>query len=154
MVRVAGARWAIEESFQIAKDDLGLDQYEVRSWQGWHRHVTLVMLVQAYLTVLRAQEAPTPRPSSEAPTGQKKSFHPAGQRGRAGTDALERARSAPVSVVAGVGPPGATGRADLALVRLATASPSRRAHLSPPTTTERSALKQTSSATVGLQRYA
>jgi SRSO17 transposase len=43
MVRVAGTRWAIEESFQIAKDDLGLDQYEVRSWQGWHRHVTLVM---------------------------------------------------------------------------------------------------------------
>src|SRR2546421_4801532 len=55
MVRVAGARWAIEESFQIAKDDLGLDQYEVRSWQGWHRHVTLVMLVQAYLTVLRGR---------------------------------------------------------------------------------------------------
>ena len=78
MVRVAGARWAIEESFQIAKDDLGLDQYEVRSWQGWHRHVTLVMLVQAYLTVLRAQEAPTPRPSSEAPTGQKKKFPPGG----------------------------------------------------------------------------
>jgi SRSO17 transposase len=72
MVRVAGARWAIEESFQIAKDDLGLDQYEVRSWQGWHRHVTLVMLVQAYLTVLRAQ-AQTPNPTPDAPAGQKKS---------------------------------------------------------------------------------
>jgi hypothetical protein len=72
MVRVAGARWAIEESFQIAKDDLGLDQYEARSRQGWHRHVTLVMLVQAYLTVLRAQEAPAPGPSPEAPTGKKK----------------------------------------------------------------------------------
>jgi SRSO17 transposase len=73
MVRVAGTRWAIEESFQIAKDDLGLDQYEVRSWQGWHRHVTLVMLVQAYLTVLRAQEAQAPGPTPEAPAGQKKS---------------------------------------------------------------------------------
>src|SRR5689334_25441599 len=72
MVRVAGARWAIEESFQIAKDDLGLDQYEVRSWQGWHRHVTLVMLVQAYLTALRAQEAQAPRPTPEGPAGPQK----------------------------------------------------------------------------------
>jgi SRSO17 transposase len=72
MVRVAGTRWAIEESFQIAKDDLGLDQYEVRSWQGWHRHVTLVMLVQAYLTLLRAQ-AQLPRPTPKEPAGQKKS---------------------------------------------------------------------------------
>ena len=57
---------------QIAKDDLGLDQYEVRSWQGWHRHVTLVMLVQAYLTLLRAQ-AQAPRPTLEEPAaGQKK----------------------------------------------------------------------------------
>jgi SRSO17 transposase len=72
MVRVAGTRWAIEESFQIAKDDLGLDQYEVRSWQGWHRHVTLVMLVQAYLTRLRAQaQGPGPKPQESA--GQKKS---------------------------------------------------------------------------------
>ena len=71
---MAGTRWAIEESFQIAKDDLGLDQYEVRSWQGWHRHVTLVMLVQAYLTALRAQaqaqQAPGPTPDELA--GQKK----------------------------------------------------------------------------------
>src|SRR2546423_11860029 len=72
MVRVAGTRWAIEESFQIAKDDLGLDQYEVRSWPGWHRHVTLVMLVQAYLTLLRAQ-AQGPRPTPKAAAGQKKS---------------------------------------------------------------------------------
>jgi SRSO17 transposase len=78
MVRVAGTRWAIEESFQIAKDDLGLDQYEVRSWQGWHRHATLVMLVQAYLTVLRAQEASAPGPSPGAPTGQKKKLPPGG----------------------------------------------------------------------------
>jgi SRSO17 transposase len=82
MVRVAGARWAIEESLQIAKDDLGLDQYEVRSWQGWYRHVTLVMLVQAYLTVLRVQ-AQGPRPTPKEAVGQKKSPPPASA-GRAG----------------------------------------------------------------------
>jgi SRSO17 transposase len=55
MVRIAGARWAIEECFQIAKGNLGLDQYEVRSWQGWHRHITLVMFVQACLTLMRVR---------------------------------------------------------------------------------------------------
>lgn len=54
MVTVAGARWAIEECFQVAKGELGLDQYEVRSWAGWQRHVTLAMLAQAYLAVVRA----------------------------------------------------------------------------------------------------
>jgi SRSO17 transposase len=151
MVRVAGTRWAIEESFQIAKDDLGLDQYEVRSWQGWHRHVTLVMLVQAYLTVLRAQEeAQAPGPSLEAPAGQKKSLCPAGRGGRARVDPMERARSAPVSVVAGVGPPWAADRADPELVPLAPASPSRRARLPPPAATQ-TPPEQTLSATVGLQ---
>ena len=70
-VGLAGARWALEDSFQIAKDDLGLDQYEVRSWQGWHRHVTLVMVIQAYLRALRAQ-AQAARPTPEEPAGQKK----------------------------------------------------------------------------------
>src|SRR5689334_24756507 len=102
MVRVAGARWAIEESFQIAKDDLGLDQYEVRSWQGWHRHVTLVMLVQAYLTVLRAQAQP-PGTNPETPAGRKKSLCPAARCGRARVDAAECAGSASVAVVVGVG---------------------------------------------------
>jgi SRSO17 transposase len=134
MVRVAGARWAVEESFQIAKDDLGLDQYEVRSWQGWHRHVTLVMLVQAYLTVLRAL-AQGPRPTPKEAAGQKKSLRPVGRCGRTRVDAVERARSAPVSLVAGVGPPGAAGRADPELVPLAPASPSRRAHLPLPAAT-------------------
>jgi SRSO17 transposase len=55
MARVAGTRWAIEESFETAKGEVGLDQYEVRSWTGWYRHITLAMLAHAYLTVLRAQ---------------------------------------------------------------------------------------------------
>ena len=57
MVRVAGARWAIEESFETAKGEVGLDQYEVRNWHGWYRHITLSMLAHAYLTVVRAKAA-------------------------------------------------------------------------------------------------
>ena len=55
LVRVAGTRWAIEECFEEAKGQVGLDQYEVRRWNGWYRHITLAMLAQAYLTVIRRQ---------------------------------------------------------------------------------------------------
>jgi SRSO17 transposase len=55
IVRVAGTRWAIEESFESAKGEVGLDHYEVRSWDGWYRHITLAMLAHAYLTVVRAR---------------------------------------------------------------------------------------------------
>ena len=55
VVKVAGRRWAIEESFETAKGEVGLDQYEVRSWQGWYRHITLAMLAHSYLTVMRAK---------------------------------------------------------------------------------------------------
>jgi SRSO17 transposase len=54
LVRVAGTRWAIEESFESAKGEVGLDQYEVRRWPGWYRHITLALLAHAYLTVIRA----------------------------------------------------------------------------------------------------
>jgi SRSO17 transposase len=57
LVRVAGTRWAIEACFEAAKGEVGLDQYEVRSWTGWHRHVTLAMLAHAYLAVLRRRAA-------------------------------------------------------------------------------------------------
>ena len=53
LVRVAGTRWTIESLFEAAKSGVGLDQYEVRSWTGWHRHITLAMLAHAYLAVLR-----------------------------------------------------------------------------------------------------
>jgi SRSO17 transposase len=53
VVRVAGLRWAIEESFEDAKGAVGLDQYEVRTWTAWHRHVTLVLLAHAYLEATR-----------------------------------------------------------------------------------------------------
>jgi SRSO17 transposase len=54
-VRVAGTRWAIEESIESAKGEVGLDQYEVRRWISWYRHITLALLAHAYLTVTRAQ---------------------------------------------------------------------------------------------------
>lgn len=50
----AGLRWTIEECFQRAKDDLGLDHCEARSWHGWHRHMSLVMAAAAFLTKLAA----------------------------------------------------------------------------------------------------
>jgi SRSO17 transposase len=53
LVQVAGRRWTVEESFEITKDEVGLDEYEVRRWNGWYRHITLAMLAQAYLAVTR-----------------------------------------------------------------------------------------------------
>jgi SRSO17 transposase len=51
---VAGTRWAIEDGFQQAKNEVGLDHYEVRRWPGWYRHVTLALLAHAFLVVTRA----------------------------------------------------------------------------------------------------
>jgi SRSO17 transposase len=55
LVRVAGSRWTVESCFEAAKQEVGLAEYEVRSWTGWYRHVTLACLAHAYLTVVRAQ---------------------------------------------------------------------------------------------------
>ena len=55
LMRVAGIRWTIKECFAEAKGQVGLDQYEVRKWDGWHRHITPAMLAHAYLTVIRHQ---------------------------------------------------------------------------------------------------
>jgi SRSO17 transposase len=54
LARVAGRRWIVEECFEAAKQEVGLADYEVRSWHGWHRHVTLAMLALAVLAALRA----------------------------------------------------------------------------------------------------
>ena len=53
-VHVAGARWAVEETIETSKGEVGLDQYEVRHWTPWYRYITLAMLAHAYLCVLRA----------------------------------------------------------------------------------------------------
>jgi SRSO17 transposase len=55
LVRVAGTRWAVEEGFQQAKGEVGLDHYEVRRWPGWYRHTTLALLAHAFLAATRAQ---------------------------------------------------------------------------------------------------
>jgi hypothetical protein len=63
LVRVAGQRWRIEESFQAAKGLVGLDQHQVRRWTSWHRWTTLAMLAHAFLAVATAIERdahPTP----------------------------------------------------------------------------------------------
>ncbi len=60
---IAGARWRIEECFQQAKNEAGLDHYQVRSWRAWYAHITLSMLAHAWLAVSRSLAAkgePTP----------------------------------------------------------------------------------------------
>jgi SRSO17 transposase len=59
VVQVAGTRWQVEQAFELAKQEVGLDEYEVRHWTGWYRHITLAMVALAYLTVVRrhAREA-------------------------------------------------------------------------------------------------
>jgi SRSO17 transposase len=62
LAAVEGQRWAIEDAFETAKNELGLDHNESRSWNGWHRHVSLVMLAFAMLAVIRHQaNAPPPK---------------------------------------------------------------------------------------------
>lgn len=53
LVQIAGLRWPIESLFEQGKGEVGLDQYEVRSWVGWHRHITLAMFALAYLAAVR-----------------------------------------------------------------------------------------------------
>ena len=53
LVTVAGSRWAIEECFEQAKQETGLDEYEVRSWHAWYRHITLSMFAHAMLVAIR-----------------------------------------------------------------------------------------------------
>jgi SRSO17 transposase len=64
LVRVAGTRWVIEEGFQQAKTEVGLDHYEVRRWPGWYRHITLALLAHAFLVV-----TPTTASTGDPPTG-------------------------------------------------------------------------------------
>jgi SRSO17 transposase len=75
LVRVAGTRWTVEICCEAAKQEVGLDEYEVRSWTGWHRHVTLACLAHAFLTVVRAHGVD---PLAET----KKGDHPSGNLAR------------------------------------------------------------------------
>jgi len=114
LVRVAGTRWAVEECIGTGKGEVRLDAYEVRRWDGWHRHVTLALLAHAYLTVTRAYAA-------AADVGQQKGGD--GRRGRRRCvrfAAVERARTAPAAGTAAVAYP-AGAASGPGMVPLATA---------------------------------
>ncbi len=75
LVSVEGKRWAIEDAFETAKNELGLDHNETRSWHGWHRHVSLVMLAFAMLARVRRHanatappKTPPRRPRARSPS--------------------------------------------------------------------------------------
>ena len=63
LVAVAGARWAVEECFQAAKNEAGLDHYQVRLYHAWYRHITLSMLAHAFLAVTAAACRPARPPA-------------------------------------------------------------------------------------------
>jgi SRSO17 transposase len=119
LVRVAGTRWTIEACFEAAKGEVGLDQYEVRSWTGWHRHVTLAMLAHAYLAVVRQ--------AAIGGTGDGRSRRRAAAHHRAG--------GAPPAVAAGVGA-ATRSRAGDRLVALAPSPPAARPPLPLATTNQ------------------
>jgi SRSO17 transposase len=112
LVLVAGTRWTVEACFEAAKGEVGLDQYEVRSWTGWHRHITLAMLAHAYLAVLRR--------TAMGKKIRRGSPNRAGAAARA--VAAHRARTAPAAVASGVGAP-AHARTHPGLVAMAAPPP-------------------------------
>jgi SRSO17 transposase len=66
LIRVAGTRWQVEECLELAKGGCGLDEYEVRSWVGWHRHVTLSLFALAVVAVIRARVPATGRKKGDS----------------------------------------------------------------------------------------
>jgi SRSO17 transposase len=66
LAKTAGARWAVEGAFEAAKQEVGLADYEVRSWTGWHRHVTLALLAHAVLAAVRKLADGPPQKSRRA----------------------------------------------------------------------------------------
>jgi SRSO17 transposase len=80
LVNVAGARWPIEECFGAGKNEVGLDHYQVRTWDAWHRHVTFAMLAHTFLAVLaHTAKKGDPRPPRSR---QNITIHPSGQPNR------------------------------------------------------------------------
>ena len=83
LVHVAGARWPIEECFGSSKNEVGLDNYQVRTWDPWHRHITLAMLAHTFLAVTahKAKKRGPTKPNNQTnkttdPTSQPKPHHP------------------------------------------------------------------------------
>ena len=69
LVRVAASRWAVEETFQAGKSQVGLDHYQVRGWIAWHRHITLCMLALAFLITIVATDTSAAHPAPNDPAG-------------------------------------------------------------------------------------
>lgn len=69
LVTVAGMRWTIEDCFEVGKSETGLDEYEVRHWPGWYRHITLSMLALAFLAVTRCQALQLDGPKKQVTSG-------------------------------------------------------------------------------------
>jgi SRSO17 transposase len=83
MVQAIGSRWTVEHCFEVGKGEVGLADYEVRSWHGWYRHVTLALAAQAFLTVVRVQSQEEsgkkrlmrlPSPAPSIPTSSLRQF--------------------------------------------------------------------------------
>jgi SRSO17 transposase len=77
LVVIEGHRWAIEDSFETAKNELGLDHNESRSWHGWNRHVSLVMLAFAMMAVIRHRANSPPPKKTQRRTAAKSKAAPA-----------------------------------------------------------------------------
>ena len=75
VVHVAGTRWQVEQAFELAKGEVGLDEYEVRTWVGWYRHITLAMFALAYLTVVRQHAQQAQQTGKKGPRHRKEAFH-------------------------------------------------------------------------------
>ena len=73
LVAIEGHRWAIEDSFETAKNEFGLDHNESRSWHGWHRHVSLVMLAFAMMAVICHHANPPPPKNETLNSGKSQS---------------------------------------------------------------------------------
>jgi len=76
LVAVAGARWAVEDCFAEAKNETGLNHYQVRRYRAWYRHVTLSMLAHAFLAVTAAAANRAAAPPGRAPAGTGKKGTP------------------------------------------------------------------------------
>jgi SRSO17 transposase len=98
LVAVEGRRWAIEDAFETAKNELGLDHNETRSWHGWHRHVSLVMLAFAVLAVARHRaNAAAEQTPARASRGSRRSSDGRSKRSAESPPASRNAASAPRS---------------------------------------------------------
>jgi SRSO17 transposase len=90
LARVSASRWPIETEFETGKGDVGLDEYEVRGWAGWHHHMTMCFLASAFLLELQQEWGGKDAPDHSPPSG-------AGGAGVAAAGAVQRRRVAPVA---------------------------------------------------------